>query len=138
MNTMKVVRLLAPGNLKLMDMPYPVPGSHQVLCKVKRVGVCGTDYSIYTGEASFVKSGWVHFPMTLGHEWSGTVAELGPGVEQFKVGDRVVGDTGVACGSATRCWYRAAGRSGFWQRSWPSCRAPRRSPLQGVRTRSCR
>ncbi len=112
METMKVVRLLAPGNLTVMDMPRPVPGPHQVLCRIKRVGVCGTDYSIYTGEASFVKSGAVHFPMTLGHEWSGTVFETGPDVEQFKTGDRVVGDTGVACGYCTECLLG----------QWPKCR----------------
>lgn len=119
MKTMKVVRLLAPGNLKMMEMPRPVPGPHQVLCKVRRVGVCGTDYSIYTGEASFVKSGAVHFPMTLGHEWSGTVAELGPDVAQFKVGDRVVGDTGVGCGYCTECLLG----------QWPKC-----SKMQAVGT----
>lgn len=112
MKTMRVVRLLAPGELKLMDMPRPVPGPHQVLCRVKRVGVCSTDYAIYTGEASFVKSGAVHFPMTLGHEWSGTVEELGPDAEQFRIGDRVVGDTGVACGYCTECLLG----------QWPKCR----------------
>ena len=47
-----------------------------------------------------------------GHEWSGVVAERGPGADRFAVGDRVVGDTGIACGSCTECLL---GR-------WPRCR----------------
>jgi 2-desacetyl-2-hydroxyethyl bacteriochlorophyllide A dehydrogenase len=103
MSTMKVARLFGPNDLRVVDMPLPEPGPHEVLCKVSRVGVCGTDHAIYTGEFTFVRSGDVHFPMTLGHEWSGTVAALGRDASQFRLGDRVTGDTAVACGYCTEC-----------------------------------
>ncbi|OHB55024.1 MAG: hypothetical protein A2Y12_11990 [Planctomycetes bacterium GWF2_42_9] len=100
---MQVARLFGPNDLKLIEMAKPVPGLGEALCKVVRAGVCGTDYAIYTGEFSFVKNGMVKFPMTLGHEWSGIVEQIGTGVTNVKLGDRVVGDTGVSCGSCYEC-----------------------------------
>lgn len=103
MKTMQVARLFQPMDLRIVDMPVPSLGRHDILCKVLRVGVCGTDYAIYSGEFSAVKSGNVKFPKTLGHEWSGVVAEVGSEVERFRPGDRVVGDTVMACGQCTLC-----------------------------------
>jgi len=103
MQTMRAARLFAPNDLRLVETPTPELRPHDVLCRVARCGICGTDYAIYSGEFSGVKSGAVHFPMTLGHEWSGTVAALGPDVTRFRLGDRVVGDTGVSCGQCTPC-----------------------------------
>lgn len=101
--TMKAAKIFGPGDMKLVDVPIPALGAHDVLCRVVRVGVCGTDYSIYTGELSFVKTGLVKYPLTPGHEWSGTVEQIGPEVENFRPGDRVVGDTFVACGNCFSC-----------------------------------
>ncbi|MCC6443225.1 MAG: alcohol dehydrogenase catalytic domain-containing protein [Armatimonadetes bacterium] len=103
MPAMQAIRLFAPGDMRIVEMPRPQPGPHEVLCRVARVGMCGTDYAIYTGEASFVKSGDVRFPLTLGHEWSALVEETGEGVTRFGPGDRVIGDTGVACGHCNEC-----------------------------------
>ncbi|MHB9071298.1 MAG: zinc-dependent alcohol dehydrogenase [Sedimentisphaerales bacterium] len=100
---MQVARLFGSNDLKLIEMPKPVPVLGEALCKVMRTGVCGTDYAIYTGEFSFVKNGMVKFPMTLGHEWSGVVEQIGTGVTNVKPGDRIVGDTGVSCGSCYEC-----------------------------------
>ena len=100
---MKAARLYGPKDLRIMRIPISRVGPSDVLCRVERVGICGTDYSIYSGEFSFVKNGSVKFPKTLGHEWSGTVAEAGKTVSSFKPGDRVVGDTGVACGHCNFC-----------------------------------
>ena len=104
---MKAARLYAPLDLRMEDIPVPEPGPGEVLCKVRRAGICGTDYAIYTGEFSFVKSGDVHFPLTQGHEWSGVVARVGSGVRNFKPGDRVISDTNVSCG---RCFACLSGR----------------------------
>lgn len=103
MTTMKAARIFGPNDLRMVDLPRPKLRANDVLCKVKRCGVCGTDLAIYTGEASFVKSGAVTFPMTPGHEWSAEVAEVGPDVTNFTPGDRVVGDTCVACGHCNHC-----------------------------------
>jgi len=101
--TMKAARLFGPNDLRIVDTPIPELGAHDVLTRVRRAGICGTDYSIYTGEFSFVKNGGVKFPFTPGHEWSGVVAAVGSAVTQFKAGDRVVGDTCVSCGNCVSC-----------------------------------
>lgn len=98
---MLCARLFAPNDMRLIDMEKPTAGPGQVVCKVVKCGMCGTDHSIYTGAASFMDI--VHFPMTFGHEWSGVVVELGEGVTDLKLGDRVVGDTAVACGVCKEC-----------------------------------
>ena len=101
--TMKAARLFGPNDLRVMDTPIPELGPKDILSKVKRAGICGTDYSIYSGEFSFVKNGRVTFPFTPGHEWSGVVAAVGREVVSFKAGDRIVGDTFVSCGSCEVC-----------------------------------
>ena len=102
-NMMKVARLFAPLDLRLISMPIPELGPNDVLCKVHRACICGTDLAIYSGECSFVRNGEVDFPMTQGHEWSGVVAAIGSAVSRFKAGDRVVSDNGVACGKCSAC-----------------------------------
>jgi len=101
--TMKAARLFGPNDLRVIDVPIPELGPRDILSKVMRAGVCGTDYSIYSGEFSFVKDGSVKFPFTPGHEWSGVVAAVGSEVVSFKPGDRIVGDTFVSCGSCDVC-----------------------------------
>ena len=54
---MKAARIFGSYDMRVVDIPVPKLGSQDVLCKVIRVGICGTDYAIYTGEFSFVKSG---------------------------------------------------------------------------------
>ena len=103
MQTMKAARLFGPGDMRIVDAPIPELRAHDVLCRVVRSGICGTDYAIYSGEFSFVKSGGVKFPMTPGHEWSGVVERVGPEVTLLSPGDRVVGDTGVSCGACNQC-----------------------------------
>ena len=103
METMLACRLHGPGDLRLERVPLPALGPGEVLCRVVRSGLCGTDYAIYSGEFSFVRSGAIKFPMTPGHEWSGVVARVGPGVRRWVPGDRVVGDTAVACGACSDC-----------------------------------
>jgi 2-desacetyl-2-hydroxyethyl bacteriochlorophyllide A dehydrogenase len=103
MKMMKVARLHGPKDLRMEELPIPTPGPYDVVCKVVRCGVCGTDYAIYSGDTSFWNQGLIRVPMTLGHEWSGIVAEIGSMVKNFKPGDRVVGDTGVACGQCDHC-----------------------------------
>ncbi|MFH0795836.1 MAG: zinc-binding dehydrogenase [Candidatus Omnitrophota bacterium] len=100
---MKAARIFGVNDIRIVEVPVPELGSHDVLCRVVKVGVCGTDYSIYTGTLSFIKTGAIKFPMTPGHEWSGIVEKSGSAVENFKTGDRVVGDTMVSCGVCYDC-----------------------------------
>ena len=61
---MKTARIFGPNDLRIVDAPIASPQPREVLCKVVRAGVCGTDHAIYTGEFSFVKKGMVSFPMS--------------------------------------------------------------------------
>jgi 2-desacetyl-2-hydroxyethyl bacteriochlorophyllide A dehydrogenase len=103
MDMMKAARIFGPGDMRVVEMPIPALRSHDVLCRVLRCGICATDYAIYTGEFSFVKSGDIKFPMTPGHEWSGVATRVGAEVTRLKPGDRLVGDTAVACGACNKC-----------------------------------
>lgn len=101
--TMKAARFFGPNDMRVVEVPVPSPGPYDILCKVVRAGICGTDMAIYSGETSFLEQGLVRFPMTPGHEWSGAVAEIGSAVTDFKIGDRVISDTCVACGQCYSC-----------------------------------
>jgi L-iditol 2-dehydrogenase len=103
MKTMKASRIFGPNDMRYVDVPMPEVGPRDVLSKVVRAGVCGTDLAIYTGEFRYVKNGNIKFPMTPGHEWAGIVEKVGAEVTLFKPGDRVVGDTGVVCGECNAC-----------------------------------
>ena len=78
-----------PGSVELREIPVPQIGEEDVLLKVDAVGVCGSDLHQYHG-----KNSWrVNYPVVLGHEFAGVVAELGSRVYGFREGDRVVSET---------------------------------------------
>jgi 2-desacetyl-2-hydroxyethyl bacteriochlorophyllide A dehydrogenase len=84
-----------------VESPRPKPG--QVLVDVERVGVCGTDIELFTGEMSYLDTGRAEYPLRIGHEWCGAVAGVGEGVERSWIGRRVTGDTMLGCGHCRRC-----------------------------------
>jgi len=92
-------------DLRLEQRPVPEPGPHDVLVKVERVGVCGSDIHYYTHGriGDFV----VRAPLVLGHESSGVVAAVGEKVTRVKPGDRVTMEPGYTC---RRCYYCKTGR----------------------------
>jgi 2-desacetyl-2-hydroxyethyl bacteriochlorophyllide A dehydrogenase len=100
---MKAVEFVGPRQAAMRDVPVPEVGPADVLTRVARVGVCGTDHSIFTGASSFLRTGQIRYPMRPGHEWSGVVEAVGARVTDFKPGDRVVGDTCVSCGECADC-----------------------------------
>lgn len=100
---MKAVVKTEPGygHVEYMDVPEPEPGPGMVKIQVKATGICGTDLHIYRDEFPSVP------PVILGHEFSGEVVALGPGVTHIRVGDRVMSELPVApCG---RCRYCKTG-----------------------------
>jgi len=99
----KTAKLIAPEKFEILDLPIPQPQPGEALIKVEYVGICGSDYAIYTGEGQFVKKGLIKYPIILGHEWSGTIVELGDGCNKFQIGDKVVGDGEVSCGKCPEC-----------------------------------
>ncbi|WP_077302359.1 zinc-binding dehydrogenase [Virgibacillus pantothenticus] len=86
------------GNLEIQDKKEPIPGKDQVKIKIKYAGICGSDIHTYEGHYK------VQAPVTLGHEFSGEVVEVGDNVTEFKVGDRVTSETTFyICGECKYC-----------------------------------
>lgn len=95
--------MIAPRRIEIQEVPNLIAGPAQLLVDVERVGICGTDVELYTGEMAYYKSGRTHFPVQLGHEWVGTVSAVGLGVLESWIGKRVTGDTMLGCGICARC-----------------------------------
>lgn len=90
--------LSKPGRFDLIERPVPAPGSGEALIRVSRVGVCGTDLHIFHGRYATES-----LPLVPGHELTGTIAELGPGVTGLRVGDKAVVDMNIGCGACYWC-----------------------------------
>jgi len=100
---LKALRVVAPRQIAIQEVPDLIAGTAQLLVEVERVGICGTDVELYTGEMAYYKSGRTHFPVQIGHEWVGTVSAVGLGVSESWIGKRVTGDTMLGCGLCARC-----------------------------------
>ena len=100
---MKALIIESPGNAKIIDTQKPLVGSDDVLVKVSYSGICATDLSIYKGTMNHIEGGSIHYPIRIGHEWSGIVEKVGADVSRFKSGDCVVSDNGVSCGKCEYC-----------------------------------
>ncbi|WP_191567420.1 zinc-binding dehydrogenase [Metabacillus idriensis] len=86
------------GHLVIQEKPVPSPGKNEVKIEVKYAGICGSDIHTYEGHYR------VAVPVTLGHEFSGVVAEVGEEVTEFKPGDRVTSETTFyICGECRYC-----------------------------------
>jgi 2-desacetyl-2-hydroxyethyl bacteriochlorophyllide A dehydrogenase len=95
---MQAARLLEPGRIELVDIPRPRPGAGEVLVEVAATSLCGSDLSAYRGLHPRIRP-----PAVLGHEFAGTVAEIGAEVENVAVGMRVCVEPNLACGSCRYC-----------------------------------
>ncbi|MEA4919770.1 MAG: L-threonine 3-dehydrogenase [Clostridiaceae bacterium] len=90
----------APG-LVLTQVPVPTPGPGEVLIKIRKTAICGTDVHIYKWDDWSQKN--LNPPLVVGHEYVGEVAELGAGVEGLKIGQRVSGEGHIVCGHCYNC-----------------------------------
>src|SRR3989442_10771068 len=95
-----VKRKAEPG-LWLEEVPKPSIGLNDVLIKVDRTGICGTDLHIYKWDAWAQKT--IPVPMAVGHEFVGEVVEAGSNVADFRKGDLVSGEGHVVCGLCRNC-----------------------------------
>ncbi|MFT3973980.1 MAG: zinc-dependent alcohol dehydrogenase family protein [Amaricoccus sp.] len=93
---MRALRLIATGDLRCVEVPVPDPGPGEVLVKIAAAGICGTDRHLYLGEFPSEP------PVTLGHEFSGTVAAVGAGVS-MALGTPVACDPNTWCGTCDAC-----------------------------------
>ncbi len=95
-----VKREAKPG-LWLEDVPEPEIGINDVLIKVDRTGICGTDVHIYKWDAWAQAT--IPVPMVVGHEFVGEIVEVGSNVSDFRAGDIVSGEGHVVCGRCRNC-----------------------------------
>jgi threonine dehydrogenase-like Zn-dependent dehydrogenase len=97
--TMRAQVVTAPNVMELKQVPIPQLNDDEVLIKIKYCGICGSDWSIFTGK--YVPE---RLPLVTGHEFFGTVAELGSKVpSSVKVGQRVSADICITCGACYFC-----------------------------------
>ena len=90
--------MTAPGEISFREVERPVPESGEVLVRIRRIGVCGSDIHVWHGKHPFTK-----YPVTQGHEVSGEIAALGAGVDGFAVGEKVTIEPQVVCGKCHPC-----------------------------------
>lgn len=90
--------MTAPGEIIFREVPTPEPKKGEVLIKIMKIGVCGSDIHVYHGEHPFTK-----YPVTQGHEVSGEIAAVGEGVEGFAPGQKVTIQPQVVCGKCYPC-----------------------------------
>jgi 2-desacetyl-2-hydroxyethyl bacteriochlorophyllide A dehydrogenase len=102
---MKAWVLGDPGVLVLKDKPVPVPKKAEVLVRIDAVAICATDLeNIYRGPPALIQGGApFNKNWTPGHEYMGTVVALGPGVDEYRIGQRVAVEIHAGCGQCKRC-----------------------------------
>ena len=100
MTVMRGVCVQRPGAIAMVELERPRPGPGEVLVAVAAVGICGSDVELLDGSRP---APYVRYPVVPGHEWAGTIAEVGAGVTGVAPGDRVVAEGFRACGVCDRC-----------------------------------
>lgn len=88
------------GAVELKDVTKPLPKGDQVLVKIKASAICGSDLHAYEYPPGYE---FMNIPVTLGHEYGGVIEAVGEDVSQFKVGDRVMGESNQYCGKCDNC-----------------------------------
>lgn len=100
---MRALVVTAPRQAAVVEVDDPVASPGELLVEVERVGICGTDVELYTGEMAYHDQGVTHFPLQLGHEWTGRVVAVGSAEDESWLGRRVTGDTMLGCGHCDYC-----------------------------------
>jgi len=95
---MKQAIMDQPGSIRIQEVPVPVASAGEVLIRIRRIGVCGSDIHVWHGKHPFTS-----YPVVQGHDVSGEVVALGSGVDHVAVGDRVTIRPQVTCGECRPC-----------------------------------
>lgn len=96
-----LVKLRPEKGIWMEDVPMPEIGVNDVLIKMKKTSICGTDLHIYMWDDWAKKT--IKTPMTIGHEYVGEIVDMGSGVKNLKIGDRVTGEGHLTCGHCRNC-----------------------------------
>ena len=95
---MKQAIMTAPGKIQLQNIAVPTPGPGEVLLRIQRIGVCGSDVHVYHGKHPYTK-----YPVVQGHEYSASVEAVGPGVTGLALGTKVTSMPQIVCGECAPC-----------------------------------
>jgi len=96
-----LVKLRPEKGIWMEEVPLPHVGINDVLIKIKKTAICGTDLHIYKWDDWSART--IKTPMIIGHEYVGHVVEKGRGVRNIEIGDRVTGEGHIACGHCRNC-----------------------------------
>jgi len=96
-----LVKLRPEKGIWMVDVPIPHVGINDVLIKIKKTAICGTDLHIYKWDDWSQRT--IRTPMIIGHEYVGEIVDKGRGVKNIKIGDRVTGEGHIACGHCRNC-----------------------------------
>lgn len=100
---MRAFVITGPGQGEVQDVEPPRAAPGLAIVEVERVGLCGTDEELFSGEMTYLRTGESMYPLRPGHEWSGRVVEVGERVDPDWVGKHVTGDTMLGDGTCDRC-----------------------------------
>ena len=95
---MKQAVMTAPGEIKIREIDAPEPGKNEVLLRIQRIGVCGSDVHVFHGLHPYTS-----YPVVQGHEFSATLAAVGDGVEGLTPGMKVTSMPQIVCGKCAPC-----------------------------------
>jgi len=102
METMRaLVKRHPQEGIWMEEVPVPKVGMNEVLIKVEKTAICGTDLHIYKWDDWSQRT--IKPPLVIGHEFVGRILELGPGVDNYQVGDRVSAEGHITCGQCRNC-----------------------------------
>jgi L-iditol 2-dehydrogenase len=90
--------MTSPGKIEFSEVPKPTFGDHDVLLRIRRIGICGSDIHVYHG-----KHPYTSYPVVQGHEFCGEVAEVGRDVKSFRRGDLATAPPQIVCGECLPC-----------------------------------
>ncbi|AFH94025.1 L-threonine 3-dehydrogenase [Providencia stuartii] len=94
-------KLKAEPGIWMAEVPKPELGHNDVMIKIRKTAICGTDVHIYNWDEWSQKT--IPVPMVVGHEYIGEIVEIGQEVKGFKIGDRVSGEGHITCGHCRNC-----------------------------------
>ena len=99
---MKQSVMTSPGRIEFRDIPFPVPAANEVLIRMKRIGVCGSDIHVWHGKHALTP-----YPVVQGHEVSGIIEKVGSSVRGLAPGQAVTIQPQVTCGTCYPCTHGA-------------------------------